>query len=163
MPITLYNNFIERPQWSADNSTIPAFMAYGSGSPNITVTGWQTVTNLNQVRINVGNHWNATNDIFTAPFAGIYVFGYNQRLDGADSGYHRIIISYNDTTSVDNNAHSIVQGSSVGGAYHTMSITGLYNMNAGDTIRAKVYSDNDNNYYHQYESQLWGHLVSSRN
>lgn len=163
MPFTLYNNFIERPQWSADNSTIPAFMAYGSGSPNITVTGWQTVTNLNQVRINVGNHWNATNDIFTAPFAGIYVFGYNQRLDAADTSYFRIIISYNDTTTVDNNAHSIVQGGSVGGSYHTMSVTGLYNMNAGDTIRAKVFSDTDTNFEHQYESQLWGHLVSSRN
>ena len=163
MPITLYNNFIERPQWGGDNTTIPAFMAYGNASPEITSTGWQHATNLTQVRINVGNHWNTSNCIFTAPFAGIYVFGYNQRLDLANTGYHRIIISYNNTDDVTAQSHSIVQGGDVGGSYHTMSVTGIYNLNAGDTIRAKVESATDTSYRIHSESQFWGHLVSTRN
>ena len=163
MPFTFYNNSIERPQWSGDNSTIPAFMAYGSGSLQITSAGWQHVTNLNQVRINVGNHWNTTSDVFTAPFPGVYVFGYNQRLDSADVSYHRIVISYNNDTNVTTQAHSIVQGGSVGGAYHTMSISGIYNLNTGDTIRALVESATDTNYYIHAESQFWGHLISTRN
>lgn len=163
MPITLYNEFIERPQWSGNNTTKPAFMVYCSSSINYTTTGWQHFTAFNQQRVNVGDHFSLSTKIFTAPFAGIYVFGSNVRFDNADGGYFRLIISYNDSTAVDSQAHSITNISGTGAAYHTHSVTGLYNLNAGDNVRVKLYSDGDTSWIGQYESQFWGYLVSSRN
>ena len=49
---------------------------------------------------------------------------------------------------------------STGDSYHTMAITALYELSAGNSVKVVVEGNTDSSYTIQSESQFWGYLVA---
>ena len=138
----------------------PRFFAWSNNSSNALGTGYRTVDIWNQTRFNVGNHFSTSTNKFTAPIAGCYAFGTQVRFDAADVGYFRLILSINDSTGDNEQAHSITDSGSTGNNYHTMAITALYELSQGDTVKVLAEGNSDSSWTLQSESQFWGYLVA---
>jgi len=138
----------------------PRFFAYATSSVSVTSTGYQTVGIWNQTRFNIGNHFSTSTNKFVAPIAGCYLFGTQVRLDAANTGYFRLILSVNDSTADNEQGHSITDTGSTGDSYHTMAVTALYELSAGQSVKVVVEGNSDSSYTIQSESQFWGYLVA---
>ena len=96
MPTTLYNNFIERTSWSTNgsNSMIPAFIAYGNNSSTyVTLNTSDTIVQFSGTNNNAGGHFTTSNNRFTAPIQGLYVFHYGATFrysTGAGGSYNAV-------------------------------------------------------------------------
>ena len=138
----------------------PRFFTYATSSIAVTSSGYRTVDIWNQTRFNVGSHFSTSTNKFIAPIAGCYAFGTQVRLDAADTGYFRLILSVNDSIADNEQAHSITDTGSTGNSYHTMAITALYELSAGNSVKVVVEGNTDSSYTIQSESQFWGYLVA---
>ena len=138
----------------------PRFFAWSNTSNSGLGAGYRTVDIWNQTRFNVGNHFSTSTNVFTAPIAGCYAFGTQVRFDGADVGYFRLILSINNSTADNEQAHSITDSGSTGNQYHSMAITALYELSAGDNVRVMAEGNSDSSWTLQSESQFWGYLVA---
>ena len=134
----------------------PRFFAWSNSSQVVSASGSVTATLWNQTLFNVGSHFSA--NVFTAPIAGCYLFGTQIRYDNADTGYFRLILSLNNSTSPNGQGHSIRQGADA--QYHTMAVTALYEMSANDTVKVVAESSGDTSWVVQNESSFWGYLVA---
>ena len=65
----------------------PAFDAYSNQGQYSSGTSVASL-NLDSTRLNVGGHYNTSNDRFTAPVAGVYKFYYRTIHNGAVSNAH---------------------------------------------------------------------------
>lgn len=104
-----------------------------------------------QIPINVGSHFDGTTGLFTAPFAGVYMFHVLTMVSGG--GYIRASIRHNSTTIQE---HRTNDGNL--GNYMQASSSVMVNMAANDTVSviwgAGTIAGNHN------EKQFMGHLVS---
>ena len=137
----------------------PRFFAYASTTLTKS-TGWHTYS-WDHTRFNVGSHFSTSTNLFTVPVSGCYLFGAQVRFDGGGSGYFRLIISVNNSTDDNNQAHSIQDSNgSTGDLYFSQAVTGLYELSANDNVRVIVYSNSDTSWQPHSESQFWGYLVA---
>ncbi|AIX28532.1 hypothetical protein M1M13_gp188 [Synechococcus phage ACG-2014j] len=137
----------------------PRFLAYGTSSSPQTTSGSFTWDTFTTTRFNVGGHFSTTTKVFTAPTAGCYAFGSNCRIDSGDIGYFRLILSVNGSSDDNQQGHSIRNTDTGSAAFHSQSVTALYELNAGDTVKVLVEANSDSSWVMQSESQFWGYLV----
>ena len=104
-----------------------------------------------------GSEFNPTTGIYTASTSGFYHVSALIRLDGAGTGYFRIGISVNGSTSLDSSLHAI-RGSPPDN-YYTLHVGGVVPVSAGTRVAVVIYSASDTFWRIQHESGLSIHLM----
>ena len=138
----------------------PAFFAYSLTTQTISSNGYHTATLWDNVRMNIGGHFSLATSKFTAPVTGNYIFGTQCRFDSANAGYFRLILSINDSQDDNFQSHAIQDSTgTTGDSYFSKTITALYDLSAGDTVKVIVAGDGDSSWNLQSESQFWGYLI----
>ena len=117
----------------------PRFYAYGTA--NTPTSGSVIVFPTTQV--NVGNAYNTSTGVFTAPIAGIYAF-FSANIGNNNSTVFRTNFRYNGSDVFQHRNPTTASGS----AYATNTV-GLYSvsMAVNDTMRIYVTSDDGSTYY----------------
>lgn len=133
----------------------PAFKAHASGA---TINNGDIMP-LNTTSYNIGNCYNTSNYRFTAPVAGVYLFGGMARIDGSWAYFH--LMSY--VNGVLNNQSSELPGltstpTTGGPAFAAGAIFYARYLNAGDYISFSMNSTSGPFYLHQ-QTYLTGYLL----
>ncbi len=152
---TMYvNNIAPRDTAAVTFPNKPAFRVYGvTNSPSNDI--WTASHAYNKIiwpnaRYNIGNHYNATNGIFTAPVKGLYRFEVFTWTNSTNAGISQVVIAKNNWGS-NNNVESLIIGegrispSSTGQTQYTRNVCiGTDYLNAGDTVFAACGNENTN-------------------
>ncbi|GAA4279143.1 C1q-like domain-containing protein [Aquimarina mytili] len=144
------------PSFSADLSGTLVL----SGAGNfVRVPSWRTsdatITNLHDN----GNHFDEASGTFTAPVNGLYFFSAQIRFDGVNSGDFRLLLGIQNKLSLDNGMHAITQGDA-GTNFHTLTVSGVMKLNAGEQVNVNVQSSADTSWSLHSESGFSGYLIS---
>ena len=144
------------PSFSADlDGTL---VLSGAGS-FVQVPTWRTsdatVTNLHDN----GNHFDESTGTFTAPVNGLYFFSAQVRFDGVTSGHFRLLIGVQNKVSLENGMHAIAEGDA-GTDFHTLAVSGVMKLNAGEKVNVIANSSADTDWSIQSESGFSGYLIS---
>ncbi len=145
---------------------LPSFCADLNGTLGISGAGtffivptWRTsdaaVTNLHDN----GNHFDETTGGFTAPVNGFYFFSAQVRFDGINSGFFRLLVGVEGALSLENGLHAISQGDASTN-FHTLSVSGVLRLSAGEKVHVNVTSSTDDSWSLQTESGFSGYLIS---
>jgi hypothetical protein len=100
-------------------------------------------------RTNVNGHYNTGNGFFTAPVAGRYFFGGQAYVAGG--GYHRIQLIKSDGQTV--LGHTYMANDM------TITVSGIFYMNAGDSIALYATLYDQNIYMGSVHSFFYGYLI----
>jgi len=126
-----------------------AFVATYSGAisaPNTII--WSNVLN------NVGSNYSAATGRFTAPVAGMYMFGFNILLPYAPSGEWRIAFYRNGA-----NYDQIIGYKTIGSYWQTMQGTIIIYLNASDYVTTYYVSGSGALYNDTNFNRFWGYLL----
>lgn len=140
-------------------SALPAFMVSLTGDQNFTSSGtWLDITFVDtQTNSFVQGEMTLSSGVITVPVTGVYHFSANIRIDSVGSGFLWTQISKND--SEDNDIqHGCIDGSPDAN-YESLIQSGIYQMNANDTIRVKVFAYTDSAFHVARQSHFSGFLV----
>jgi hypothetical protein len=122
----------------------PAFLAYGNGDSFTPLSGsylWYPTVHLNR-----GNHYNASNGVFTAPIAGVYYFSWSD-IGGDVNDVYRFYIRVNNTTFL-GDYHLRLDTGATGAEYGTNGNRSvIINLSANDTVRIWFRTDSTNTFY----------------
>jgi hypothetical protein len=142
--------------------TNPAFLAYGNGNGSFnTVNGDYLI--YPAVSFNRGNHYNASNGIFTAPVAGVYCFSWST-IGGNDNEVYRSFLRINNNTFL-GDYHLRQDTGATGAEYGTNgNRSALVNLAANDQVRIFFKTDNVNSMYGRGATSdpyfnFMGHLI----
>jgi hypothetical protein len=139
----------------------PSFQVYRVGADcTISNTAEQRLT-FQCIRYDVGSN-TSSSGIFTAPLCGRYSFSSTVRYDGAsnDTSYLRLFFALNGCSGTPGftYGHAIAGPGSYSTSYHSMSISAVLNLNAGDTVSVNG-GINAGTVGLQFESQFSGYFV----
>jgi len=97
--------------------------------------------------------------VITVPVDGIYLFNTTLRVDGVGSGYLiGYIVRNNDYTG---SSETFIINGSPDGTYENLSGSSHFKMNAGDTVRASVYTSADTSWTVDERSTFSGSLIAA--
>jgi len=137
------------------------FKAGMTASDVKTSSGWHKISynTTSGHFFNIGGHFDTSNYRFTAPVDGYYHFGCNQRFDGGNGNYFRLVFYKNGSAdSLYPHGHAIYRDND-GFDYVSLTITSLIYLAANDYVEAWGYSQNDTSWTLHRESQFYGYLV----
>lgn len=140
-----------------DGTTLPAFLVLADVDRTYS-TGWHTTTwrETGTNAFDNGGHFD--NGAFTAPVAGLYFFTTSVRIDGLNSPYVRVLISRNGSQDVNTNPHAIDGNPSAN--YVTLTTSGVFRLNALDTVTVQLYANADTSWTRQLESTFSGYMIA---
>jgi hypothetical protein len=140
----------------------PAFFAYGNSNGVFnTINGDYLI--YPAVSFNRGNHYNASNGIFTAPIAGVYYFSWST-IGGNDNDVYRSYLRINNSTFL-GDYHLRQDTGATGAEYGTNGNRSvLINLAANDQVRIFFRTDNVNSMYGRGATSdpyfnFMGHLI----
>ena len=120
----------------------PSFSAFLTASQAITSNTWTRV-NVNTVRWNIGNHFNTSTSLFTAPVAGTYLIGYTIQFESTTTGGYLY-----SGIQVNGGFYHYGEGRRLNGQTwlgdNTLGNAQLVYLNAGDTAALWAYSEGAN-------------------
>jgi hypothetical protein len=136
----------------------PAFFARAAAltSENAGWTGTVNFTDTGAGAFDNGGNFSA--GVFTAPVDGLYFFTSSVRLDSVNTDHMRIVIGTDGSTDINSNPHTIIGSPSTN--YHSIVVSGMKQLNAGQTASVKLYVNSDNSWTRQTEGSFSGYLVS---
>jgi len=143
------------PAFCADLNTTNSYSVAGAFQE---VTNWRTTgaTTL----FNNTTDFNATTGRFTAPRNGFYFFSAHIRIDGVSTDYARIALGINGAPNLDGGLHAIANHTSLSNLYHTLSVSGVVKLAAGQYVSVFAVSQGDATWSVQSESGFTGYLIS---
>ena len=131
----------------------PSFYAY----PNAGTTG----ANATYIKVsfqvalhNIGNHYNTSTSLFTAPVAGSYQFNTNIRFDAFGGAYH-VIRLYKNTSAI-GGVYAISEDA---GNYNTLNLNAVVDLQVNDAVSVYVYGNGDSSWSTSGHSSFSGHLL----
>ena len=122
-------------------SAQPAFAAYINSTHTNLAINTTTTLNFNTEHFDIGGNFDTATKTFTAPSAGIYLFGVYIRLDSLDTAtsYYRLNII---TTGRSSNCIYPSAGFAVDSSYHDIQTIQPFQMAQGDTAYATIFVSN---------------------
>jgi hypothetical protein len=149
--------------WVVDRSTgrlklplAPKFSAYTNFDNYIAANTW-TKVQFNNADSNDQNAFDAGNNRFAAPFAGVYVFGFSLRFKANATVPTKVIAAFY------KNGAELGRGRAVSGApaddVTTFNLTALTALAASDLIDVRVNFATNDGYIEADQSHFWGHYV----
>jgi hypothetical protein len=81
---------------------------------------------------NIGNHYNTSTGVFTAPIAGRYLFTASCLFNYSSGGYHRLNFKLNGSVY---NTYGETLENQAGPAYSAATISNIFALNANDTVQ----------------------------
>jgi hypothetical protein len=140
--------------------TLPAFNVGLTGDENFSShSTWHTISNWVDSETNafVQGGMSLSSGVITVPVTGVYHFNLVTRIDGVGGGYIWTQISKNNDDT--NNVQFSHLDGSPDGSYKTLVCSGIYQMTANDTVRAKIYSSSDTSFHCASQSHFNGFLI----
>ena len=132
-------------------SLIPSFKAYKASSGNVTYAAGAVISaDFDSTNFNVGNHFSTSTGLFTAPIAGLYLFGCSL-FNNTPSGQKRVSL-------FDNTNHAFGgQGQSSNGNDFVMSA--ITQLSVGNTVDVRAAYDDTTIYQGLGHSYFWGYFI----
>ena len=81
---------------------------------------------------NIGNHYNTSTGVFTAPIAGRYLFTASCLFSYSSGGYHRLNFKINGSVY---NTYGETLENQAGPSYSSATISNIFTLNANDTVQ----------------------------
>lgn len=103
---------------------------------------------------NIGNHYNASTSVFTAPVAGSYQFNTNMRWDSFGGSYH-VTMLYKNGTNI-GGSYAI---SNASGTYNTLNLSGAVFLQVNDAVSVYMYGNGDSSWSINGHSSFSGYLL----
>ena len=103
---------------------------------------------------NIGNHYNASTSVFTAPVAGSYQFNINTRWDSFGGNYH-VTMLYKNGTNI-SGSYAISHDS---GTYNTLNVSGTVFLQVNDAVSVQLYGNGDSSWNINGQSSFSGYLL----
>lgn len=130
--IYMYTNSYERMRIdAAGRVTMPYQAGFAAYSP-ATGTGGQNAIVYGSTYHNIGNHYNTSTGIFTAPIAGRYLFTASCLFNYSSGGYHRLDFRLNGSVY---NSYGETLENQAGPSYSSATISNIFTLNANDTMQ----------------------------
>lgn len=111
--------------------TMPYQAGFAAYSP-ATGTGGQNAIVYGATYHNIGNHYNTSTGIFTAPIAGRYLFTASCLFNYSSGAYHRLDFRLNGTVY---NSYGETLENQAGPSYSSATISNIFTLNANDTMQ----------------------------
>lgn len=111
--------------------TMPYQAGFAAYSP-ATGTGGQNAIVYGSTYHNIGNHYNTSTGIFTAPIAGRYLFTASCLFNYSSGAYHRLDFRLNGSVY---NSYGETLENQAGPSYSSATISNIFTLNANDTMQ----------------------------
>ena len=137
--------------WDNGNVTTPLNTAFEAGFISGTINAGAYIV-WNNILSNIGSNYNNSNGLYTAPVAGMYVFGFNILLPNAGTGEYRYEFWKNGARY-----NGIIKTKTVTG-WDTIQGTITTHLNAGETMGIRYNQGTGAAYPDGQYNRFWGYL-----
>ena len=122
-----------------------------------TITWDATSGNANFLKGGVTN--NSSTGKVTVPVAGVYMVGSTIRVDNATAGNYILMRLIKNDVTTDKKDYYYHLTDDVSNVYHSVSMSGIFDLSASDTLRVDITAQGDTNWHVDPASYFWGYLV----
>ncbi|MGI8524628.1 MAG: DUF2793 domain-containing protein [Pseudolabrys sp.] len=147
---------VDRSTGQMELPVAPKFSAYTNFDNYIAASTW-TKVQFNSTDSNDQNTFDAGNNRFAAPFAGVYVLGFSLRFKANANVPTKVTVAFY------KNGAELGRGRAVSGApvddVTTWNLTVLTSLAASDVIDVRVNFATNDGYVEADQSHFWGHYV----
>jgi len=133
-------------------SLIPSFKAYKASSGNVTYGASDSVSaDFDTLDFNVGNHFDTSTGKFTAPIAGLYMFGFDLFNNTTSTASKRVNLRLSSGEQFGG------QGQAIKG--NDFVLSAVDELPVGETVEIISTYDDTIIYHGQSHSYFWGYFI----